>query len=62
MKKTKEQRLKFVVKMLADFDLNKQNKGDVLCPLGVCVDQLQKIIKEVEEEQKQIRTAEFLNP
>lgn len=57
MKKTKEQRLEFVVKMLTNFDLNKQNKGDVLCPLGVCIDQLQKIIKEVEEEQKQSRIA-----
>ena len=62
MAKTKEQRLEFVVKMLADFDLNKQNKGDVLCPLGVCVDQLQKIIKEVEEEQSQSQLAKSLNP
>lgn len=50
--KTKEQRLIFVVNMLTGFDLNKQNKGDVLCPLGVCVQQLQKIIEEVEREQK----------
>ena len=50
MQKTIDERLAWVIEMLTDFDLHKVNKGDVVVPLGVCVNQLNKIIEVVQKE------------